>query len=334
MKVAFFEVKEWEIPFLKSQLKNHSLFFFNEELNEATAEKAKDAQVISIFVYSNLNKKVFEKLKKVKLITTRSTGFEHIDVKEAKKRKIIVCNVPSYAENTVAEHTFALLLSLSRKVYLYQERRAHNNFSFEDLRGFDLKGKTFGVIGVGHIGKHVIKIAHGFEMSVLACSHNKDKVLSRELNFKYVKLSELLKNSDIVSLHIPYRKENHHLIGKKEFAMMKDGVILLNTARGELVDTDALIKALESKKVAGVGLDVLEGEELLKDEKELVYDPRKHKAIHELAKDHILLAKDNVVFTPHIAFFTNEALRRITDKTIETIKCFAEKKLGKECVVC
>lgn len=334
MKVAFFEVKKEEIPFLKNELRGFSLEFFSEELNERTAAKAGDADIVSVFIYSNLNKKAIEKMKKLKLITTRSTGFDHVDLKEAKKRKITVCNVPSYGENTVAEHAFALLLSLSRKVYLAHEKRAHNDFSIEELKGFDLKGKTIGVVGVGHIGVHVIRIANGFGMKVLAHSHSVDKNLAREFNFQYVSFSELLKKSDVISLHVPYRKDNHHMIGKKEFATMKNGVLLINTARGELIDTGALIKALESGKVGGAGLDVIEGEELIKDERELIYDPKKHNAIHEIARDHILFAKKNVIFTPHIAFFTTEALQRITEKTIESIKCFGDKKLGKECVVC
>ncbi|RMD67426.1 hypothetical protein D6817_01690 [Candidatus Pacearchaeota archaeon] len=202
------------------------------------------------------------------------------------------------------------------------------------MKGFDLKGKTLGVIGVGRIGKHVIRIARGFDMHVLGVDRHPDSFLAEELGFEYVSFKEALRRSDIITLHVPYTKDNHHMINKRTLGMMKQGAILINTARGSLVDTDALIEALDSGKLSGVGLDVLEGEELIKEEKQLLYDKTKVEALQTLAKDHILLAKDNVVFTPHIAFYSQEALERIIRHTLENIKSFIKGEPRKECVVC
>ncbi|MBI2451926.1 hydroxyacid dehydrogenase [Candidatus Pacearchaeota archaeon] len=334
MKISFFEIQGWEKPILKKILKGHSLNFFKEPLSINNINQAKNSDVISIFIYSKINKQILSKLPKLKLITTRSTGFDHIDLTECRKRKILLYNVPAYGENTVAEHTFALLLALSRKIHQSYLRTIRNDFSIGGLKGFDLKGKTLGVLGVGRIGKHVVRIARGFEMNVLASDPHPDNFLAEELNFKYVSFQGLLKKSDIVTLHIPYTKENHHLFNKKNFNMMKKGSIIINTSRGAIIDTEALIWALDKKIISGVGLDVLEGEALIKEEKQLLYDKKKITDLQELVKDHILLAKENVVFTPHIAFYSQEALERIIEQTAENIKSFIGKKPSKECVVC
>ena len=334
MRIAFFEIQGWEKPILRRMLKKHSLTFFKDPLKLENIEKAKNAEVISVFIYSKLDKKTIDKLPKVKLITTRSTGFEHIDIRECAKRKIDVANVPAYGENTVAEHTFALILALSRNVHKSYLRTLQRDYSIEGLKGFDLKGKTIGVVGSGRIGKHVIRIARGFEMNVLVVDKHEDDFLAEQLNFKYVSFNELLKRSDIITLHVPYSKENHHLIDKDTIKMMKKGSILINTARGALVDTAALIYGLDKKILAGVGLDVLEGEEFIKEEKELLYNEKNIKILETLVEDHILLAKDNVVFTPHIAFYSKEALERIIEKTAENILSFVDGKLEKDCVVC
>lgn len=334
MKIAFFEIQGWEKHILKRALKKHSLTFFKEPLTDENIEKAKNAEVISVFIYSKINKKVIEVLKKTKLIATRSTGFDHIDIKECIKRKMNVANVPSYGENTVAEHTFALILALSRNVHKSYFRTLRRDYSTEGLMGFDLKDKTIGVVGAGRIGKHVIRIARGFEMNVLACDRHEDKFLAEQLNFKYVQLKELLKKSDIVTLHVPYSKENHNMINKDAVKLMKNGAVFINTARGALVDTAALIYGLDNGILAGVGLDVIEGEEFIKEEKELLYNHKNIKVLENLIEDEILLSKENVVFTPHIAFYSKEALERIIEKTAENILGFAEGKQDKTCVVC
>jgi D-lactate dehydrogenase len=202
-KITFFEIKPWEIKYLKSSLKNHSLRFFEEPINNKNLSKAKDSDIISVFIYSKVSKDTLRKLPSLKLITTRSTGFDHIDTKECKKRKIQVCNVPYYGENTVAEHTFALILSLSRNIHKSYVRTLKDNFSIEGLTGFDLKDKTIGIIGGGHIGLHVARMARAFGMHVRVNDLNKNNFLAEVINFKYVSFEELLKSSDIISLHIP-----------------------------------------------------------------------------------------------------------------------------------
>ena len=324
MKIAFFEIKNWEKKFLKRKLRNISVEFYPFALDESNVNIAKNFNIISVFIYSRMDKKVISSLPSLKLITTRSTGFDHIDLKEAKKRKILVCNVPFYGENTVAEHTFALILSLSRNVHKSYLRTLRGDFSIEGLKGFDLKDKTLGVIGAGHIGLHVIRIAKGFGMQVLAFDTHQNKFLAEVLGFKYVSLEHLLKNSHIITLHIPYNKSTHHLINRENINLIRKGAILINTSRGAIVDTEALIEALDKKILSGVGLDVLEGEELIKEEKQLLYDKRKLEVLANLVKGHILLSRDNVVFTPHIGFYSQEALERILETTVSNIFRFLE----------
>lgn len=322
MKIAFFEIKGWEKPFLRKRLKNHSLEFYKEQLSLENAGKFKDMDIASVFIYSNIDKKVLQALSKLKMIATRSTGFDHIDIKECQRKKIAVSNVPFYGENTVAEHTFALILSLSRNVHKAYVNTSRRNFSIEGLKGFDIKNKTIGVIGAGHIGLHVIRIAKGFGMEVLAFDTNQDRFVEEVLGFKYVSLEELLKRSDIITLHVPYNEYTHHLINKNTIKIIKKGAVLINTSRGGVIDNEALIEALDKKILSGAGLDVLEGEELIKEEKQLLYDKKKTESLMNLIEDHILLGKDNVVFTPHIAFYSQEALERILDTTVQNIISF------------
>jgi len=322
MRIAFFEVKPWEKDYLKKKLRNHKLEFYEQPLSIDNVKKARNSDAISVFIYSKIDKQVLQKLPKLKLITTRSTGFDHIDPEECRNRKITVCNVPFYGENTVAEHTFALILSLSRNVHKAYMKTLRHDFSMDGLEGFDIKGKTLGVVGAGHIGLHVIRIAKGFGMKVLAYDVNKDKFLAEVLGFEYVPLEYLFKNSDIITLHVPYNKNTHHLINTESIKLIKKGAILINTSRGAVVDTEALIEALDKKIISGTGIDVLEGEELIKEEKQLLYDKAKLEALGNLVKDYILLGKDNVVFTPHIAFYSREALERILETTVQNITAF------------
>lgn len=326
MNIAFFEIKGWEKKHLKKKLKGHNLKFFKDPLNDKNLQEIKDFDIIAVFIFSKINKQIIQKLTKLKLIVTRSTGYDHINLNECKKRKITVCNVPFYGENTVAEHTFALILSLSRNIHKSYLRTIRNNFSIEGLKGFDLEGKTIGVIGAGRIGLHVIKMAKGFGMNILAYDVNQDKFLAEVLGFNYVPLEELLNKSDIITLHVPYNKHTHHLINKKTIKQIKKGSILINTSRGGNVDTDALMEALDKKILSGAGLDVLEGEELIIEEKQLLYDPKKLEVLGNIVKDQILINKDNVVFTPHIGFYSEEALQRILETSIENVLAFISKK--------
>lgn len=292
MKIAFFEVKDWEKSYIKTRIKKQKLLFFKDALSLDNIQSVKDADIISIFIYSNIDSKILNQFKNLKSIITRSTGFDHIDMNECKKRKINVYNVPNYGQNTVAEHTFALILSLSRKINKAYEKTIRGNFSLDGLEGFDIRGRTIGIVGMGSIGKHVAKIANGFEMKTLAYDVYQDKSLAKELNFKYVKLNDLLKNSDIVSLHCPYNKSTHHLISQKNIKLMKKTALLINTARGALVDTDSLVKALASGYLGGAGLDVLEEEGSIKEEAELLSANFPKKKLENLLENHLLLTFD------------------------------------------
>jgi len=322
MRIAFFEVEEWEQEYLQKKLNGHVLKFSNEKLSMENAPQIKDFDSVSVFIYSKIDARIIRKLPNLKLITTRSTGFDHLDVETCKKQGITICNVPSYGENTVAEHTFALILSLSRNMCKACIRRLEQDFSIEGLEGFDLKERTIGVIGTGQIGLHVIRIAKGFGMNVVAYDVRQNRLLSEVLGFEYVSLEDLLAISDVITLHVPYMKATHHLMNKETFKLVKKGAILINTARGSIVDTEALIDALDKKILSGAGLDVFEGEEVITEEKQLLYGPKNLEVLTSLAKDHILLSKDNVVFTPHIAFYSKEALDRILEITVENVAAF------------
>lgn len=323
--ITFFEVKPWEIKYIKSKFKKNPLKFFEEPLTAENISKAKNSKLISLFIHSKINKEVLKKLPNLKVIITRSTGFDHIDIRECEKRKIIVCNVPFYGENTVAEHTLALILSLSRNIHKSYVRTLKDNFSIEGLTGFDLKGKTIGIIGGGHIGLHVARTARAFGMHVRVYDINKNNFLAEIINFKYVNLEELLKKSDIISLHLPYNKHTHHLINRDNIKKIKRGAILINTSRGAIVDTNELFKSLKNRRLAGAGLDVIEGEDLIKEERELLHKSANSKKWKTLINAHEIFKMDNVVFTPHNAFNSKEALIRILDTTIENIKAYANK---------
>ncbi len=327
MKIVFFEVSKEEQPFFTQSFKDVEVVFFEEKLNETNIAAAKDADVISVFIGSVINKNVIDSLFSLKFIATRSTGFDHIDCEYAKGRDIKVSNVPAYGSHTVAEFAFGLILNLSRKIIEANSFiKESSDYKFiPEMEGFDLQGKTLGVIGTGRIGKNVIKIARGFGMNVVAYDLHPDMMFAKENSFFYKTLPELLSLADIITLHAPYTKENYHLINKESIAMMKRGVYLINTARGELLDTDALISGLKEGIIAGAGLDVLEGERELKEEIELLASPQKSDRIinyKTLLEDRVLIEMPNVIITPHIAFYSKEAEMEIMKITAENIHGF------------
>lgn len=325
--ITFFELEPWEREYFLKNLKNCRMQFVEGHLDSTNAGLANNADAIGVFIYSAINKQVLDKLPSIKLIVTLSTGFEHIDLKECRKRKITVCNVPHYGENTVAEHTFAMILNLTRMIHKAYERTIRGDFSLEGLRGTDLQGKTIGVIGTGGIGRHVIRMAKGFEMDVIAFDKFKDKKLEKRLGFKYVGFDSLLSESDIITVHVPYSRSTHHLIDTNAVLKMKKGVLLINTARGGIIDTSALLSGLQSGKIGGAGLDVLEGECFIKEEKQILSKNfLKECDLKTVLQDHILLKQDNVIITPHNAFNSWEAMHRILDTTILNINSFLRKK--------
>lgn len=306
MLIAHFSVKPREQKFLSDLLIGHTSLYFEDNQILENINKIKDIEVLSVFIYDQVTAEIINKLPNLKLITTRSTGFDHIDLEACKQKNIVVCNVPTYGENTVAEHTFALLLALSKNIYRQVSRTRSCVFEYQDLLGFDLAKKTLGIIGTGHIGMHAIKIAKGFGMEIVAFDVVKNRFLEEVFGFKYVSKEELFSTADVISLHAPYNKHTHHMLNKEAFAAMKDGVTIINTSRGGLINTEDLILALDSGKVRGAGLDVLENEQEL-------LDCDSNSSLFSL------VSRDNVIFTPHTAFYTLDAENRILETTVENI---------------
>lgn len=329
--VSFVDIEDlWEIEYLENSLKGKARSEHFKETADLVSDKLKNTTILSTFISSRIDKKIIDCLPSLKLISTRSTGFDHIDTDYARSKGIVVSNVPVYGENTVAEHTFALILSLARNLKKAHSRVSNGDFLIKGLMGFDLKDKTIGVVGTGHIGLRVIKMAVGFSMNVLAFDPAQNPFLEEVLGFKYTNFETLLKESDIITLHAPYNKKTHHMINNDNISLIKKGAILINTARGALVDTIALAKALDEGILAGAGLDVLEGEDIILEEKQLLlrkkkdlYDPQK---LQLALRNCFILQRENVVFTPHIGFYSREALKRILDVTIYNIAGFIDGK--------
>ncbi|MDD5424156.1 MAG: hydroxyacid dehydrogenase [Candidatus Omnitrophica bacterium] len=326
-QVTVFGLEDWEKDYLSPLLKIPSeVFFCRKGLSVETASRFKDSEVISVFIGDKVTPEILKLLPALKFIATRSTGFDHIDLKACAEKGIRVSNVPAYGEATVAEHTFALILSLSRNIHKAYVRTTKGDFNLEGLMGFDLKGKTLGVIGAGHIGLHVVKMARGFGMDVLVFDTRKDSFLEEIMMFKYAPLDDLLRNSDVITLHVPYNEKTRHLINMDNIKNLKKGALLINTARGGLIEPDALTWALDQGIVGGAGLDVLEGEEFIREERELLSKDFPAETMRTLLRNHILMKRDNVVITPHIAFNSREAVHRILETTAGNIIGFLDGK--------
>lgn len=324
MKISFYETQKWEEGYLRAKLPGFELAFCEGDKIQAD----ESAEIISNFVGSPLPREVIEKMPQLKFVATRSTGYDHIDLNACREKSILVCNVPTYGENTVAEFTFALLLTLSRRMYSAEKRvREQGLFSTDDLQGFDVQNKTLGVIGTGHIGAYVVKIAKGFGMNVVAYDPHPNNDLAATFGFLYASLEDLLKQSDVITLHVPYVPATHHLLNQNNINLCKKGSVIINTARGGLIETSALVKALKSGQIAGAGLDVLEEEGFIKDEIHMLIEGHpKEEEMKTVLADHELMYMENVIITPHNAFNTKEALMRILDTTVLNIKSFTEGK--------
>lgn len=323
MKIGFFEIEKWEEELLRAAFPKDKLIFSKEQLTLKNADGCKGLEAVSVFIYSQINEELLTGMPKLKLIATRSTGFDHIDLNACKKKGVVVCNVPTYGENTVAEHTFALILGLSRKLIDCVERTRKGSFELKSLRGFDLKGKTIGVVGCGNIGRHVVRIAKGFEMNILIFDVKKDLAFAKKYGAKYVELDYLLANSDVITFHTPLLPATKHMIDLNNINKIKKGAILINTSRGGIVSTDALVEALNKNILSGAGLDVLEEECALKEERELLTGEfAKTCDLKTVLEEHMLLRMPNVIVTPHNAFNTKEALMRILEVTMESIAGF------------
>lgn len=330
VKIVFFELEKFGLgdkkDYVKKALAAHTVVFVEAPLTSENSAKAVDADIVACFIYSRIDSILLSSLPKLRLLVTMSTGFEHIDLAACQKRNIIACNVPSYGENTVAEHAIALLLSLTRKIVPSVERTRKGDFSLDGLRGSDLHGKTMGIIGTGKIGKNVAKYAKAFGMRVVAYDRFPDNEFAKKEGIGYVLFDDLLSDSDFISVHAPETKETFHMINVDNVRKIKPGCFLINTARGGLIETDALLIGLKEGIFAGVGLDVLEEEYAIREEMELLHEHYQKKFdMKTLLEEHMLLEMPNVIITPHNAFNTNEALMRILDTTVDNINAFLGK---------
>ncbi len=304
MRMYFTEVEEADRGTVERLAEGHEVKIFPDILNEdQLIEMCSEAEVLSPFIYTNITRKVIDATPDLKLITTRSTGFDHIDIAYAREKGIPVCNVPAYGMNTVAEQAFALLLSVIRHVPPSFDSVKAGKFSYEGYRGKDLRGRTLGVLGTGRIGVHAIMIGKGFGMDTIAYDIYHNEKARDEIGFDYVELDELFERSDAITIHLPLLDSTKHMINRDSIAQMKPGVIIVNTARGGIVDTDSLVHGLEAGIIGGLGLDVVEDE-------------------LSMSSEHPLLQYDNVIITPHTAFYTDEAMTRIIQTTFDNIGAF------------
>lgn len=319
LRIAGVELEPWEITRLKELWPTG--IFSEHRLDDAG--DLGDPEALIVFIYSAITAETLAKLPHLKLIATMSTGFDHIDLAACQARGVTVCNVPTYGENTVAEHALALLLALSRNVVPSVNHTRHGDFRLDGLRGTDLAGKTAGVVGTGRIGRRFIAMAKGLAMNVVAYDLMPQPAVAKELGFTYVDLETLLKTSDAVSLHAPATKETFHLLNAERLMLMKPTAFLVNTARGTLIETQGLVAALQAGKLAGVGLDVLEEECVIREERELLSKAFQQQCDLRVAyADHLLLEHPRVIITPHNAFNSHEALLRILNTTITNVTAF------------
>jgi len=275
--------------------------------DEKLVNACKEAEIVSCFINTRFTKAVLDKLPTLKLLCTRSVGYDHLDFSACKEKGITVCNVPDYGSHVIAEHVFALLLSTLRHVSEGDQKVESGTFDYHGLRGMALRGKTIGIVGTGKIGRKVAEIAHGFGMKILAVDQCRTIEIIDLLGVSYVSLDELLAGSDIITLHVPDTKETTHMVNTKAFTQMKDGVVLVNTARGSLIDSLALLDALKNGKVAYALLDVLEHEQNFEENKELIRHPR-------------------VVTTPHIAFYADDSMRNMFTDSFLSIEQWLDGK--------
>ena len=314
IKIAFFDTKDYDKNLFDEYNKNYKyeITYFKSKLNLETAHMAEGYDVVCIFVNDKADKYVLNKLNEygVKLIALRCAGFNNVDLDNLGNIRVV--RVPKYSPYAVAEHATALLLNINRKIYKSYQRVKKYNFSLDGLLGFDLHGKTVGVIGTGKIGKVFIQIMKGFGTKVIAYDVFKDEQASKEIGFDYVALEEICQKSDIISLHCPLTPETENIINKNTLSIMKDNVIIINTSRGKLINTEDLIEAMSNNKIGGVGLDVYENEEefFLRD---LSGEYKRDKNLS------LLISMPNVVITSHQAFFTSEALNKIASDTCKNI---------------
>ena len=320
-KIAFFDTKPYDRTYFDKYGKNYEITYFEEKLNHHTAKITEGFDGVCAFVNSNINKMAVERMHErgVKILAMRCAGFSNVDIAAA-AGKLAVARVPAYSPHAVAEHALALLLALNRRIYRAYIRTRDFNFNINGLTGIDLYGKTAGIIGTGKIGRTFIDLCKGLGMKVIAY----DPYPAEGSGIEYVPLDTLFRESDVISLHCPLTESSHHIIDREALGKMKDGAFLLNTSRGALVDSEALLEALTAGKLRGAALDVYE------EEANLFYEDMSDKIIKDdtLA---LLVSRPNVLITSHQAFLTEEALDNIASVTIQNFdEFFAGKPLSNE----
>ncbi|MBK0370456.1 2-hydroxyacid dehydrogenase [Flavobacterium agrisoli] len=322
-KIAFFSTQPYDKTFFEKYNTEFGfdLEFFETQLNLRTVNLIQNATIVCVFVNDVVNSEVIELLadRGIKIIALRCAGFNNVDLEAAKKFGIQVCRVPAYSPEAVAEHAMAMVLTLNRKIHKAYNRVREQNFALNGLLGFDLYGKTFGIIGTGNIGKAFSKIVKGFGCKILAFDIVKDPEMEAD-GVEFVDLQTLFKESNVISLHCPLNEHTYHIINKDSLSQMKDNVMIINTSRGALIDTADIIEALKNGKVGYLGIDVYEQEE------KLFFRDLSENIIQDDAIQR-LMSFPNVLVTAHQAFFTNEALTQIAEVTLGNIQ---ELLMGKK----
>ncbi len=320
MKITLFSANQFERKYIEqANAGRHELLYVPTYLTPETAILAKDSDAVAIFVNDNGSAEVLQQLHEygVRYVACRSAGFNHVDLQVAEELGLKVANVPEYSPYSVAEHTVALMLALNRKLVKAHSRVRDLNFSLEGLTGFDMHGKTVGIIGAGIIGGKVAKILNGFGCHLLGFDLHPNEELTERYGMEYTDLDELCRRSDIITLHAPLNKHTHHLVNRERIGKMKKGVMLINTSRGGLVDTVAVIDGLKKGYIAYLGLDVYE------EEKGLFFEDHSDGILQDdvIAR---LLTFPNVLITSHQAFLTDSALKNIADTTFYNLNCWVD----------
>jgi D-lactate dehydrogenase len=337
MKIAFSETEPAEEEYFEKELRGHRI-----EYCDGAADCAPDTEVLSVFINSKIDARFLAQHPALRLIATRSTTHDHIQLDACARRGVTVCCVGSYGDNTVPEHVFALILAICRKLRLAMEVTGGQRFSYEELRGYELNGKTLAVVGTGRIGRQVLRLAKAFGMETIGSDSNPDPEAAESLGFRYVGFARMLRMADFISINVPLNSATYHLFNREAFAKCRRGMVLINTARGAIIDTEALIEALDAGIVSGAGLDVLEDERVMRKRAAHILteqilerlhdgfvplepmgnDPLRISEVRRLMHNSTLLNHPNVIVTPHIAFNSHEALGRINRCTVQNINAY------------
>lgn len=326
-KILFFDTKDYEEKFFTEKIhQNNTLIFKNESLDENSilTKEELSCEVLSVFTGSRVNNNVLKKFENLKIILTRSVGYSHIDTDYCKENDIIIANTPHYGDYTVSEFSFGILLNLLRKIS-FAENMLKRGEMYPQTFGTELFGKTIGIVGTGSIGEKSVKIANGFSMNILCHDLTQNQRLIDTYGVSFVDIDTLCKFADIIMLHAPLTTKTYHLINQKRIDLMKDSAVIINTARGELIETEALFEALVQNEIAGAALDVLEFEETLSNKRPC--DKLNLKTLRTTLINTKLMNLDNTLITPHIAYDTKEAINRILEITL---KNFIEFTNGKD----